>query len=228
MAHHWEARFRQRQVDKMQAAKLRMAEKEAEEERVRCEVAARQALEQQEEQDARSAALQKQIQTRDKSGIKKSYKEREQQLQRLLQEQKWHNEMIRKMEKEERRSLRTDALRDHNSKSKVLRDHGLYRGDASFFLDPEYAWASPVGLFIFSLTALFMLAEIEPFNAADIWWRLGKRLSVGLAKQQKQNETSILYFEERVLGRVCSQVLLFMFRGCLYAETTGIKLVSLI
>merc|ERR1711962_687087 len=139
MAHHWEARFRQRQVDKMQAAKLRMAEKEAEEERVRCEVAARQALEQQEEQDARSAALQKQIQTRDKSGIKKSYKEREQQLQRLLQEQKWHNEMIRKMEKEERRSLRTDALRDHNSKFKVLRDHGLYRGDASFFLDPEYA-----------------------------------------------------------------------------------------
>jgi hypothetical protein len=43
------------------------------------------------------------------------------------------------MQKEEQQQLRTDALRDHNSKSKVLRDHGLYRGDASFFLDSEYS-----------------------------------------------------------------------------------------
>ncbi|XP_022087470.1 uncharacterized protein LOC110977539 [Acanthaster planci] len=139
MAYHWEARFRQRQVDKAHAAKLLEAEKLAEAERLRSELAAKQAYEKQQEEDNRKKALQKQIQSRDKSGIKNSYREREQQLQRLLQEQCWHNSMIAKMEKEDKAQLHSDALRDHYSKSKVLRDHGLYRGDPSFFVDAEYS-----------------------------------------------------------------------------------------
>jgi len=139
MAYHWEARFRQRQVDKANAAQLRMAEKLAEEERIRCELVAKQAHEKQQQEDARKKTLQEQIQSRDKSAIKKSYREREKKLQRLLQEQRWHNEMIGKMEETERAQLRSDALRDHHNKSKVLRDHGLYRGDPSFFVDPEYS-----------------------------------------------------------------------------------------
>ncbi|XP_038060344.1 trichohyalin-like [Patiria miniata] len=138
-AYHWEARFRQRQVDKANAYRQRMAEQEAEEERIRSELAAKQARERQQQEQARKAALQEQIQSRDKSGMNKSYREREQQLQRLLQERRWHNDMIKRMEEGERTQLHSDALRDHQSKSKVLRDHGLYRGDPSFFLDPEYS-----------------------------------------------------------------------------------------
>ena len=56
-----------------------------------------------------------------------------------MQERRWHNEMIGRMEKDDKERLYTDAMKDHKSKAKVLRDHGLYRGDATFFLDPEYS-----------------------------------------------------------------------------------------
>jgi chromosome segregation ATPase len=139
MAYHWEARFRQRQVDKANAARDRLAQQEAAREAERTEMAAKEALCRQEKEAARRKALEEQIRTRDKTGMKKTYNEREKQLQRLLQERSWHNGVINQMQKEEQQQLRTDALRDHNSKSKVLRDHGLYRGDASFFLDSEYS-----------------------------------------------------------------------------------------
>ena len=61
-------------------------------------------------------------------------------IQRLLREKHWHNEMIESMSKRERSQLMSDLLKDHKGKEKVLRDHGLYRGHPVFFTDPMYNW----------------------------------------------------------------------------------------
>ena len=46
--------------------------------------------------------------------------------------------MITDMNQQERDQLMSDLLRDHKSKEKALRNHGLYRGHAVFFTDPMY------------------------------------------------------------------------------------------
>ncbi|XP_072050576.1 uncharacterized protein [Amphiura filiformis] len=136
--YHWEALRKQQVVDRKYAALKRLEEKKAEEEAARTEAAAREERERQERISARKAALQEQVKERDLTGIKKSYKQREEEIQRLLREKQWHNGMIDSMNQRERQQLKTDLIRDHKGKEKVLRDHGLYRGHPVFFSDPMY------------------------------------------------------------------------------------------
>eukprot|EP00057_Strongylocentrotus_purpuratus_P013089 XP_011667563.1 PREDICTED: uncharacterized protein LOC105439830 [Strongylocentrotus purpuratus] len=87
---------------------------------------------------AKRRELAEQIQHRDRRGIRNSYKEREQTIQKLVSERTWHDNLIAKMDQSKKDDLLKDLLRDHAQKSKTLRDRGVYRGDAKFFIDPQY------------------------------------------------------------------------------------------
>ncbi|XP_033097129.1 chromatin assembly factor 1 subunit rlf2-like [Anneissia japonica] len=139
LAYHWEALRRQRVIDRKHAAIKRMEEEKAQQEKARAEEAHRNACELKQQEERQKRELSFQFKSGDKAVLKKSYRERERTIQRLQEEREWHNEMIQHLEKRERQDIYTDMMRDHKHKSKVLRDHGIYRGDPKFFIDPQYA-----------------------------------------------------------------------------------------
>ncbi|XP_071952645.1 uncharacterized protein [Antedon mediterranea] len=139
LASHWEALRKQRVIDRKHAALKRMKEEKERQEREFAEEEYRRACILREQEDQRKQELSNQIKSGSKTAIKKSYRDRERTIQRLQEEREWHDEMIRHMDKKERQDIYTDMMRDHKHKSKVLRDHGIYRGDPKFFIDPQYA-----------------------------------------------------------------------------------------
>lgn len=115
-----------------------MAEKQALEEARKAEAAAKEESERQKRESSRQKMLKEQVKDKDWSSLKKTNEERNREIDRLLQEQKWHNNLIAKMEQQEKDHLLAELLRDHYHKAKILRNHGLYRGHPSFFTDPKY------------------------------------------------------------------------------------------
>ncbi|XP_072165091.1 uncharacterized protein [Diadema setosum] len=136
--YHWEALRKQRVIDRKYAVMNKSAAEQRQEDEANAHDAARAKLQSEQAMHERRRQLAEQVKQRDREGIQHSYSERERNIQRLLSERNWHDEMIAKMDQEEKDQLLKDLLRDHAQKSKVLRNHGLYRGDAKFFTDPQY------------------------------------------------------------------------------------------
>ncbi|XP_070544774.1 uncharacterized protein [Ptychodera flava] len=138
-AYHWEARRKQRIIDRRQVALARLQEAQAQEEARLAELAAKEERERREQEEARRKELEQHLRTRNKGDMKKSVHNREREIARLLRERTWHNEIIKRMEDEDGNKVKNLLMKDHSQKEKVLRDHGLYRGHPSYCIDPEYA-----------------------------------------------------------------------------------------
>ncbi|XP_063969164.1 uncharacterized protein LOC135157473 [Lytechinus pictus] len=136
--YHWEALRKQRVIDRQLAAKNKFADEERRMAETCSEDMAREQLESRQMDHERRRQLADQIQKRDRQGIHNTYRDREQTIQRLVSERTWHDDLIAKMDQKEKDDMLKDLLRDHAQKSKILRDRGLYRGDAKFFIDPQY------------------------------------------------------------------------------------------
>ncbi|XP_041485167.1 uncharacterized protein LOC121431635 [Lytechinus variegatus] len=136
--YHWEALRKQRVIDRQLAVKNKLADEERRMAEMCSEDMAREHLGSRQMDHERRRQLADQIQKRDRQGIRNTYREREQTIQRLVSERTWHDDLIAKMDQKEKDDMLQDLLRDHAQKSKILRDQGLYRGDAKFFIDPQY------------------------------------------------------------------------------------------
>lgn len=133
-AYHWEARRRQRTIDRKNAATKKQEAKEqacmAEEADIR--------ERRQRQEEAERKKLEHHLHIHSKGGMKKSLHDREKAIERFMTNSSWHDNIIKRMEEEDVLLLNT-LMKDHKQKEKVLRDFGLYRGHPAYCIDQEYA-----------------------------------------------------------------------------------------
>ncbi|XP_070544773.1 uncharacterized protein [Ptychodera flava] len=139
-AYHWEARRKQRIIDRRQVALARLQEAQAQEEARLAELAAKEERERREQEEARRKELEQHLRTRNKGDMKKSVHNRERiKAQRLMQEHTWRDERVGKMNKAKKNEVLQDVLRDHRAKEKLLRDHGVFNGPHTYAKSPKMA-----------------------------------------------------------------------------------------